>query len=205
MYMVDDETPRPFDPTSRTRWVSTERDPSWSHPQPQTDPVPPGEFADIQREQEDGYRLAAQQVRDTIDPAALAAHAAALTTHQQATAAFEAARQALVNHGEKPPRFRLGGNDAWYTKRDDLARRVDHLLFDRDETAQALAAHAQIVSALALHEAHNGIAAIVAQEPGVHATYQADIAAARAKLGQYNTMRAAWSKLVDHLTRGGTL
>ncbi len=186
MYMVDDETPRAFDPTSRTRWINTERDPSWPHPQPrsQTVSVPPGEFADMQREEEDCYRLAVRQVRDTIDPAALAAHAAALTTHQQATAALEAARQALVNHGEKPPRWKLGGNEAWYTKRDDLARRVEHLLFDGDETAQALAEQEKIVSALAVQEAHHGVAAIVAQEGSVQATYQADIAAARAKLGQ---------------------
>src|SRR3954453_9370480 len=105
---------------------------------------------DIQRSQDEGYRSAAQQVLDTLDPAVLAARDAAQKAHAEATAALEAARRALAAHGDKPPKWKLGGNDAWYSKRTELARRVEHLVFDVDATAEALTEHQKIVSTLAL-------------------------------------------------------
>lgn len=136
-----------------------------------------------------------------IDPTARAALEDARKSHTEATTALEKARAALGKHGDKPSGWRMGGNSSFYTKRDDLARNVDHLIMDTAATATDLATHERTVNALLLKQAETNVANIVAQEPDVMATYQAEREAARQKLAIYREQSAAWGRLLDTLTR----
>lgn len=136
-----------------------------------------------------------------IDPKARAALEQARKSHQEATVALDKARAALAKHGDKPSGWKMGGNSSFYSKRDELARTVDHLIMDTAATEVELATHERTVNALLLKEVEKRSAAYVAEQPAKQAAFLDERVQTRQRMNAHREEGEAIGRVLGRLTR----